>query len=75
MNSDEHDELDGLRDLGATLDEAIETIAAFLAEAAHARVPSVAMIDRAHEVVGNLVQWRATLEDIVARDDDAEGMH
>ncbi|MBK6657993.1 MAG: hypothetical protein IPM80_12690 [Proteobacteria bacterium] len=69
------DELAGLRDLAGTLEDAIEVIADLLGEAIHARIPSEAMIDAAHHVVGELAQWRATLEEIVERDDDATGVH
>lgn len=75
MNSDETDELAGLRDLSGTLEDAMEVIATFLGEAAQTRIPSEAMVDHAHHVMGELAQWRATLEDIVARDDDVEGVH
>ena len=64
-----------MRDLCGTLEDAMELIATFLAEAAQSRIPSEGMVDHAHHVMGELAQWRATLEDIVARDDDVEGMH
>ena len=69
------DELDGLRDLHGTLDAAIEVLAAFLAAAADARIPSEALIDDAHEVVGDLAEWRATLAEIDARNQGGEGLH
>jgi len=73
--SEEPDELDGLRDLGATLDDAIEILALFLSAAANARIPTEAMVDSAHQVVGSLVEWRATLTEIAERDEHGEGMH
>lgn len=69
------DDLAGMRDLCGTLEDAMEIIAAFLGEAAQARIPSEATVDHAHHIMGELAQWRATLEDIVARDNDTEGMH
>jgi hypothetical protein len=69
------DDLAGLRDLRGTLDDAIEILALFLSAAAGARIPTEAMVDAAHQVVGDLAEWRATLEDIAEREDDGQGLH
>lgn len=72
----EPDELAGLRDLSATLDDAIELFALFLKCAADTRIPTEAMVDTAHQVVGDLAQWRATLHEIAERDEASDqGVH
>ena len=69
------DDLAGLRDLHATLDDAIEILAMFLSAAASAKLPQEALINTAHQVVGDLAEWRATLQEIADRESDGEGMH
>lgn len=73
--NEQQDDLDGLRDLRGTLDDAIEILAQFLAAAAKARIPTEAMVNAAHQVVGDLAEWRATLEEIDEREQGGEGMH
>ncbi len=73
--SEDNDDLAGLRDLRATLNAAIEVLAMFLSAAAGAKIPTVAMVDAAHQVVGDLAEWRATLEEIADRKEDGEGVH
>ena len=69
------DDLAGLRDLHKTIDDAIEIIAAFLTAAASAEIPDEAVIDAAHETVGNLVEWRETLKEIAQRDEGGQKAH
>ena len=71
---DDNDDLAGVRDLHATLDDAIETLAKFLSAAANATIPAVSLIDSAHQVVGDLVEWRATLQAIAERQEVGDGV-
>jgi hypothetical protein len=74
--SEQADELSGVRDLSETLDAAIEMLALFLKSAADTSIPTEAMVDAAHQVVGDLAQWRATLQEISDRDETSgEGVH
>ena len=74
MNEDT-DELAGVRDLHKTVDEAIEVLAAFLNAAAGAQMPSETLVNTAHQVIGDLTEWRATLWDITDQPADGEGLH
>ena len=72
--NDDNDDLAGVRDLHATLDDAIETLAMFLSAAANAQIPAVSLIDTAHLVVSDLVEWRATLQAIAERQEEGGGL-
>ena len=74
MNEDA-DELAGVRDLHKTVDEAIEVLAAFLNAAAGAQMPSETLVNTAHQVIGDLTEWRATLWDITDQTPGGEGLH
>ena len=74
MNEDT-DELAGVRDLHKTVDEAIEVLAAFLNAAASAQMPSESLVNSAHQVIGDLTEWRATLWDITDQPPGGEGLH
>lgn len=74
MNEDT-DELAGVRDLHKTVDEAIEVLAAFLNAAASAQMPSESLVNTAHQVIGDLTEWRATLWDITDQPAGGEGLH
>ena len=74
MNEDT-DELAGVRDLHKTVDEAIEVLAAFLNAAAGAQMPSETLVNTAHQVIGDLTEWRATLWDITDQPAGGEGLH
>lgn len=74
MNEDT-DELAGVRDLHKTVDEAIEVLAAFLNAAAGAQMPSETLINTAHQVIGDLTEWRATLWEITDQPVGGEGLH
>ena len=74
MNEDT-DELAGVRDLHKTVDEAIEVLAAFLNAAASAQMPSETLVNTAHQVIGDLTEWRATLWDITDQTPGGEGLH
>ena len=51
----------GLEHLSKTLDDASEVLASFLTATAKAECPSEALVDSAHQTIGNLVEWRDTL--------------
>lgn len=51
----------GLEHLSKTLDDASEVLASFLTATANAECPSEALVDSAHQIIGNLVEWRDTL--------------
>jgi hypothetical protein len=72
---DDNDELAGVRDLHKTLDEAIEVLAAFLSAAASTEMPPESLVTTAHQVIGDLTEWRATLWEITDQEPDAEGLH
>jgi hypothetical protein len=69
------DDLAGLRDLHKTIDDATEVLAAFLSAAASAEIPNEALIDAAHLIVGDLVEWRETLKEIAERDEGGNAVH
>ncbi len=73
--NDDHDDLAGVRDLHKTLDEAIEVLAAFLSAAVAAEIPPVTLVDTAHQVIGDLTEWRATLWEITDQEPSAAGLH
>lgn len=72
---DDNDELAGVRDLHKTLDEAIEVLAAFLSAAASTEIPQESLVATAHQVIGDLTEWRATLWEITDQQSSAEGLH
>ena len=73
--NDDNDDLAGVRDLHKTLDEAIEVLAAFLSAAVGAEIPPETLVDTAHQVIGDLTEWRATLWEITEQESSAEGLH
>lgn len=72
---DDQDELAGVRDLYKTLDEAIEVLAAFLRAAASAEMPQETVVTTAHQVIGDLTEWRATLWEITDQETAEAGLH
>lgn len=73
--NDDNDDLAGVRDLHKTLDEAIDVLAAFLSAAVAAEIPPETLVDTAHQVIGDLTEWRATLWEITDQEPSAEGLH
>lgn len=73
--NDDTDDLAGVRDLHKTVDEAIEVLAAFLNAATAVEIPSATLVNTAHQIIGDLTEWRATLWEITDQAPRGEGPH
>ena len=59
------DDLEGLRDLRKTLDDATEAIAAFISVAKSGETPPDSLMEAADKTVEGLAEWRARIKEAV----------
>ena len=70
----DNDGFAGLRELHKALDDALEVLAAFLSAAASGEPTHEKLIEAGHKTCDDLGAWRATLRELVMRDENQHGV-